>query len=248
MAQNSEHPIEIFYGALISGALIGGIGSWALMSFRAAPVVTGCALAIVVAFAWYKGSRHGREALGEAEKKSTQATRDLREAELLSRKSLAEANQLNDKANKLIKDALNIRGAAEVKFKLEEEEFIATINGMPLAQRLMATFCIGKIVGEDDQAYDLRRTELLLKRKEQWRSARRFGHKLLPIVEAQRGLCGDPGKDYSKKGCGCLLYHLPPTAVHLDHVVPQANNGDNDISNLQALCSACNISAGAKTN
>jgi hypothetical protein len=39
----------------------------------------------------------------------------------------------------------------------------------------------------------------------------------------------------------------PQFASHLDHIVPLANNGINDVTNLQLLCDRCNTSKGKKT-
>ena len=59
-------------------------------------------------------------------------------------------------------------------------------------------------------------------------------------------MCADPYKDPSHKGCGCWLYALHPSAVHLDHVHPRSKGGSDDIENMQALCLFCNTRAGAR--
>lgn len=39
----------------------------------------------------------------------------------------------------------------------------------------------------------------------------------------------------------------PQFDSHMDHIIPLANGGINDVSNLQLLCASCNLSKGAKS-
>ena len=108
---------------------------------------------------------------------------------------------------------------------------------------------IGSYVGEDAATFAGRREDVLQERVDRWEKAKRIetrNHDLLTVVERQKGLCGDRSR--STKGCGCYLYALPPTAVHLDHIKPRAEGGTDDIENMQALCSFCNTRAGARPN
>jgi len=43
-----------------------------------------------------------------------------------------------------------------------------------------------------------------------------------------------------------LLYDNDAVVGHVDHIVPLAQGGTNDITNFQALCPKCNLSKGAK--
>ena len=43
--------------------------------------------------------------------------------------------------------------------------------------------------------------------------------------------------NYQCQSCG---KRQTETKLHIDHVVPLAKGGSNDISNLQVLCSLCN--------
>lgn len=43
--------------------------------------------------------------------------------------------------------------------------------------------------------------------------------------------------NYQCQSCGQQSYE---TQLNIDHIIPLANGGSNDISNLQVLCSRCN--------
>lgn len=48
--------------------------------------------------------------------------------------------------------------------------------------------------------------------------------------------------NYTCKMCGAR-----DRPLHVDHIVPRANGGGNDRSNLQCLCDKCNLKKGNKT-
>ena len=115
---------------------------------------------------------------------------------------------------------------------------------LPLEKRIEVSLRVGTYPSESRESYQRRRQELIDRRVREWRAAKRFGQHLLSLVEEQRGLCGNPRKDPSRKGCGAYLYSFPVTAVHIDHIRPQSRSGSDEHTNLQALCSYCNTSAG----
>lgn len=45
--------------------------------------------------------------------------------------------------------------------------------------------------------------------------------------------------------CGICKGFVPPDDVHIDHIVPVAHGGTDDLSNLQVAHSGCNLSKGA---
>lgn len=49
--------------------------------------------------------------------------------------------------------------------------------------------------------------------------------------------------NYRCRACGCSHNE---TALQVDHIIPLARGGSNDMSNLQTLCQSCNGSKGAK--
>lgn len=55
----------------------------------------------------------------------------------------------------------------------------------------------------------------------------------------EQGLCSQCGANLTG-----LLSALPPR--HFDHMVPLAQGGLNDVTNLQLLCEACNLKKGAE--
>jgi 5-methylcytosine-specific restriction endonuclease McrA len=57
------------------------------------------------------------------------------------------------------------------------------------------------------------------------------------LFARDRGKCSHCGLDLSWE----LMAH-----AHIDHIIPLANSGCNDILNLQLLCSQCNLKKGSK--
>lgn len=49
--------------------------------------------------------------------------------------------------------------------------------------------------------------------------------------------------NYRCQGCGRCQTEMP---LEVDHIIPLAKGGSNDLSNLQTLCRGCNGSKGAK--
>ena len=189
---------------------------------------------------WSVGGRHGQRVKKQAEETQAQAWQERVEAEA-ERTRAMEDQRLAATAMKAARDQ---EIAAKWKSMADDAELIRQTKDLPLLSRLQAAATFGYRSNEDSQAFEKRRDAVLRKRTKAWESARRSGHRLLPIVEGQNGLCGDHVKDTSGKGCGCYLFALPPAAVHLDHVVPRSKGGPDTLENLQTLCSACNISAG----
>jgi hypothetical protein len=58
------------------------------------------------------------------------------------------------------------------------------------------------------------------------------------LYERQNGLCGC--------GCGHRLPQPNEPGYHVDHVVPWAKGGQNDLDNLQLLLAECNLAKGAR--
>ena len=57
----------------------------------------------------------------------------------------------------------------------------------------------------------------------------------LVLYEEQNGRCN-----------GCRIF-LPPRNFDVDHIVPRAKGGSDEIDNLQLLCGACNRMKGARS-
>ena len=242
-------------GIISGGVMLCGVVYWVGVGFSwwldFSPIAAGVSLAAALGGAWFFGARHGKRAetrAYEAEKRANeareQALEDQKEASVV-RVRAEEDQRLAAAASEAAKGQ---EAAARLKCMREDVEFVFQTRKLPLRSRIEAAVTIGSLPGEDWRSFETRRDSIMQKRADAWKTATRYGHHLLTVVEAQNGLCGDPSKDPSGKGCGCYLYALPPTAVHLDHIVPRFSGGADKPENLQALCSACNISAGARSH
>ena len=239
------------YGGLILCGVIYWVGVGLSWWFDFHPITAAVALAAGVGGAWFFGARHGHKAESQAHEAEKQADKQRKRAI----KDQEEAKAARDRAEEdqrravaAIEAARGQEAAARLQSMRQDVSFVSQTRRLPLRSRIEAAATIGSYPGEEWGSFEARREEVIRKRAGAWESATRYGHRLLPVVETQHGLCGDPSKDPSEKGCGCYLYALPPTAVHLDHVVPRTRKGTDELENLQALCSACNISAGARTD
>ena len=134
--------------------------------------------------------------------------------------------------------------AAESKLDEANAQAIVRMEATPLSQILHASIIVMQRDGENDGDFKERRGALIRRRTQQWERRWGYGHRLTEVVAMQFGMCGDPRKDPGMKGCGSWLYAMPPGTVHFDHIIPQSKGGTNDILNIQALCHACNTSAG----
>lgn len=61
---------------------------------------------------------------------------------------------------------------------------------------------------------------------------------IMRMYRRQDGLCGC--------GCGELLPSLGESGAHVDHVVPWAKGGRNNLDNLQLLRARCNLQKGTQ--
>lgn len=204
------------------------LGSWVgatvgLLSQEFSSPITLTAIAVCTFFAgMYLGIGKSKKNRAEAETTLAEAQSTLAEAENHKNESTATLNRNKEVLSE--NDALVQFLKARHLGKLD---FISSLNNQPLKNRVSEGIVVGKHSSQDDDAYWAARTGLIEKRVNQWKNAKRFkiGISLLGIVEQQGGICGDLSKDPSGKGCGCYLYSLPPTAVHLDHIVPQTKGG-----------------------
>ena len=202
------------------------------------PIVTGIVLVLIVLCAFSLGCFLG---IGDSKKERAAAKTKLNEAT----SCLKESTALRNRNEAILKETAVLAQALRLR-NLEDLDFIAKLNALPIQARVSRCIVVGEHGPHDGNVYQTARSELTEKRTSQWKEAKRFGQRLLTVVENQGGICGDPSKDPQAKGCGCYLYGLPPTAVHLDHIAPQSKGGQDNPENLQALCSACNVSAGDK--
>ena len=249
--RNPVHEFDyawIALGVLVaSGILTAGIFRWLLDE---APIIAAFILLALFAVAWFGGSREGNALRREAAKMRSQAQTDTAAARELHQAAERMARESHETAQALIRQRQAIMAmsqAAEAKNRGDDLRFIDDAHALPLEKRIEVSLRVGAYSNMSRDDYLCRRQELHARRVQEWRAAQRFGQPLLPLVEAQHGLCGDPSKDRSRKGCRAYLYNFPVTAVHIDHIIPRSKGGSNDPDNLQALCSYCNTSAGNRT-
>ena len=233
----------LFLGSLV----VAELGNVAGMSNSAAMVLVGF---LSLVGGWTFGKLRGRRLMAsakEAEKKAIKGEARTTRERKLANERWQEISRLEEEC-KRIQEAMDV--AAQRVFPAHDCATILATRELAIERLLDVTITIGRFHNESHQEYVARRSALIRKRVLQWKKASRTDQHvlLLPIVYRQGGLCGDPRKDVKGKGCGCYLFCLPPTAIHLDHIVPKKMGGRDDPENLQALCAACNISAGARPN
>ena len=221
---------------------------------------------------WILGSRKGRKALSQGKRLDERAkammktatenegkareaidTVEMRIAKIGSQadEQIAESQRRADRRiaeaeRKLVHDqALAKTMLAAAESKLDEANAQAIVRmATPLSQILHASIIVMQHDGENNSDFKERRDALIRRRTQQWERRWGYGHRLTEVVAMQHGMCGDPRKDPGMKGCGSWLYAMPPGTVHFDHIIPQSKRGTNDFQNIQALCHACNTSAG----
>ena len=224
-------------------------------------ILAGFGLLLLPGIGWMMGTQEANDLMERAEKRHTDAmltkTKALSEAEDIKRQAehdtrasevlMNDANQQTRTVEKERKAVAAMRESVEIKNHGDDLRFIDMSYELPLEKRIEVSLRVGAYPSESRENYQQRRQELIDRRVQEWLGAKRFRQPLLPLVEEQRGLCGNPNKDPSRKGCGAYLYSFPVTAVHIDHIRPQNRDGSDDRANLQALCSYCNTSAGSRT-
>ena len=186
---------------------------------------------------------HAKKVMDDAKKVRAEALARQGRIDQLNRETEEVTQSLHRQRQAL--EAMKL--AAETKNRGDDLRFIDMSYELPLEKRIEVSLRVGAYPSESCDGYQQRRQELIGRRVQEWRAAKRFGQPLFPLVEEQRGLCGNPSKDPSRKGCGAYLYSFPVTAVHIDHIRPQSKGGPDDRANLQALCSYCNTTAGNRT-
>ena len=215
-----------------------------------APVIATFILLFLFGLAWFAGSREGAEMQSQAKKVMDDAKKVRTEALTHRARADQQSRMTQEETQSLVRQRQAFEAmvqAAETKNRGDDLRFIDLAHELPLDKRIEISLRIGTYPAEPIEIYQRRRRGLIARRVEEWRAAKRFGQLLLPLVEEQHGLCGNPKKDPSCKGCGAYLYSFPVTAVHIDHIRPQSRGGSDERTNLQALCSYCNTSAGNRS-
>ncbi|MYF98472.1 HNH endonuclease [Candidatus Poribacteria bacterium] len=171
-----------------------------------------------------------------------EAQRELRR----SKNRLKKARRILKSAEDCIHEANILGGIVNLRFGKDDLEMIKELQGCRIEKIVNATLVLPMhSKKETEEEYLERRAAAVHYRASKWVEANRYGNHLLPIVQRQYGLCGDLVQGQGK-GCGCYLYCLPVSAVHLDHIQPQSLGGGDEPDNMQALCTACNLKAGNK--
>ena len=192
----------------VSGILTAGILRWVLDE---APIIAGFILLALFVVGWIAGSREGNALHGEAAKMRSQAQADTAAARERHEAAERMARENHETTQALIHQRLAIMAmsqAAEAKNRGDDLRFIDDAHALPLEKRIEVSLRVGSYPNMSHEDYLRRRQELHARRVQEWRTAQRFGQPLLPLVEAQHGLCGDPSKDPSRKGCGAYLYNF----------------------------------------
>ncbi len=192
--------------------------------------------------AWAIGAMEGRRLKREARDLEKESQNKIKQSEA----EIKRAREIAKRAKDAVTQAEQVQTIAKLKALDDDDKAIRSIRDYPTARKVEFGLRAGKFAGDSEKEFQGRCDQIVSDREKKWRNSQRYGHDLLQVVERQNGLCGDPVRDPSCKGCGCYLFGLPPTAVHLDHIVPKALGGQDDLENMQALCSACNINSGAK--
>lgn len=250
------------FSGLMGLVMLAGLSYWMgflVMSIEEAyPALAGLLLVALTAGGWVLGRRDGRKAKREAEDKLRRSDRSLAEAEGKLKKAETretQAAQLEERADEHVRRAneveeysRRVRESISNFMSLQDQERIRQARelALTLEDLVGSAVTVGIRDGESAEEYGKRGVELVRQRTERWQWAFRLGHRLWPFVRRQGGLCGDASGNPDGKGCGCYLYSLPVTAVHLDHIKPRSKGGSDEEDNLQALCSACNLGAGAR--
>lgn len=236
---------------LILAVILVGLSQLVMFLFRSvldeAPFLVGLILLVLPVaggmVGWNFGVRDGKS----MRERALLIEKEAETAKMQAQSDLEAAAKQVQLASVYMTQAQAMESASLSRMAESDRSTIEHIRELPVEGKLHAILHVGKFPEETDGEHVLRRNTLVRKRARQWEQARRFNYHLLSIVERQGGLCGDLTRDPSLKGCGSYLYTLPPSCVHYDHIVPKSRGGSDTMENIQALCTACNLSAGNRT-
>ena len=196
--------------------------------------------------AWRQGSSTGRRLLREAEQREARAADEAARATASATQAQQSAAEAMAEKERALLMARRANFASLTRMTEQDPYAIRSAMKLPLDMKVSACLRIGQFPDETPEDHARRRQAIVEERTREWRFRGSYGYRLLPFVEAQGGLCGDPSKDHMGKGCGCSLFALHPSTVDIDHIRPRSQGGDDSTQNLQALCTMCNRTAGAK--